>query len=207
MPIFFLAGFIFKSSGQQVTPMNTRKFINVSVAAGFSQATLSGSFAGKWRVAKNKKWNVGLGLRVTLFDGHNNEFYIAPARLTRSSSIPFVIILARQETQNIGTLTVGSPLVFSVNAFAEMDYQFSVHWSGGINIDLIGFSFSSATLSMLQSNGHFLADRHTKPSGFNLLLTGANDKGSLNPEFFIRYSIGRQRPFTNITLQDMIYKI
>lgn len=73
-----------------------------------------------------------------------------------------------------------------------MGYHFTPKLYGGINIDVIGFSFGQKSSAILTSNGNTQTDPASKPSAFNLLLTGDHDKGSLNSEFFVRYQLGKQ---------------
>ena len=59
----------------------------------------------------------------------------------------------------------------------------------GFNIDVIGFTVGRTTSAVLTSNGVTKAEIAAKPAPFNLLLTGDNDLGSLNSEFFLKYKL------------------
>jgi len=79
--------------------------------------------------------------------------------------------------------------VSSLNLSANFGYALSSDWSLGFNIDLIGFSVGRKSSAILTSNGVTRNEPLAKPAVFNLLLTGDNDLGSLNSEFFLRYKL------------------
>ena len=81
------------------------------------------------------------------------------------------------------------PFINALNATANLGYHFSDRFYGGINIDVLGFSFGRKSSAILTSNGNTATEPKAKPTAFNLLLTGDNDLGSLNSEFFLKYRI------------------
>ena len=120
------------------------------------------------------------------------DFTTAPARLARSTTIPFVIVFAGQVTQNWDTLTVQRPLTNSLNITANFGYNFNTRLYGGFNIDLIGFTAGRTTSAILTSDGYTTTEPAAKPTTFNVLLTGDNDRGSLNSEFFLKYKAAKR---------------
>jgi hypothetical protein len=168
---------------------NKNIFADLTGTVGSSQGSVSASYVYNWKLWNKKKFEAGLGLRWTTYFGTKKDFITAPARLARSSTIPFFIVFAGQETQNWDTLTVQRPLINALNISSNLGYNFSKRWYAGFNIDLIGVSFGRNTSSILTSNGTTITEPSTKPSAFNLLLTGDNDKGTLNSEFFLKYKI------------------
>ena len=174
---------------QQKPLMHINQFVDVSSAIGSNEGTISASFARNWRLGNKKKLEMGLGIRATSYFGAKKEFYTAPARLARSNTIPFAIVFAGHEEKNVDTLTVQRPLVASLNLSANFGYHFGSKWYGGINIDLIGFTVGRTTSAVLLSNGNTTTEPAAKPTAFNVLLTGDNDYGSLNSEFFVKYKI------------------
>lgn len=171
---------------------NKNVFADVTGAIGSSQGAVSASYVHNRKLWKRKKWEAGLGVRWTSYFGTKKDFVTAPAKLARSTTIPFVIVFAAQETQNWDTLTVQRPFINALNISANFGYNFSDRLYGGFNIDLIGVSFGRNTSSILTSNGATTTEASTKPSPFNLLLTGDNDKGTLNSEFFLKYRIDKR---------------
>jgi len=182
--LFFSASFI---SAYAQTKRNI--FADVTGTIGTSQGSAALSYVHNWKLWEQKKWEAGLSVRWTTYFGTKKDFVTAPARLARSSTIPFVIVFAGQETQNWDTSTVQRPLINALNLSSNFGYNFSMRWYAGFNIDLIGVSFGRNTSSILTSNGATTTEPSTKPSAFNLLLTGDNDKGTLNSEFFLKYKI------------------
>ena len=169
------------------------QFIDLTGTIGKNQGTVAFSYVHNWKVGKKKKFELGAGARWTTYFGTKKDFVTArPASLTRTSTIPFLIVFSGLQEENIDTLNVQRPLINSMNASFNMGYQFTKKLYGGINIDVIGFSFGRKSSAVLTSNGNTQTESDAKPSGFNLLLTGDHDKGSLNSEFFIRYQIAKQ---------------
>ncbi len=178
------SGFLFAQS----SPLpRINKFADLSGTAGSSQGSVAGSFVYNWRLGKKKRWEAGLGIRSTSYFGTKKNFTTAPARLARSTTTPFIIVFAGQKTENWDTLTVQRPFINSVNISLNFGYNFTSKWSGGFNIDLIGFSFGRKTSAILTSNGTTRTEPEAFTPAFNVLLTGDNDYGSLNSEFFLKY--------------------
>lgn len=168
------------------------RFADITVTGGKSQGAVAASYVYNWRLGSKKRWEAGLGIRYTGYLGTKKDFTTAPGRLARSTTTPFVIVFAGQKTENWDTLAVQRPLINSINLSANFGYSFSPQWSLGFNIDLVGFSFGRKTSGILTSNGTTKADPVVKPAAFNVLLTGDNDYGSLNSEFFLKYRLDKR---------------
>ena len=181
----------FSGYSQQPKPLpNTNEFVDLSGTIGKDQGTVALSYVHNWRTGKKKKFELGIGARWTTYFGTKKDFVTAgPASLTRTFTIPFLIVFSGLQEENIDTLQVQRPLVNAINASFNMGYHFTPKLYGGINIDVIGFTFGQKSSAVLTSNGTTQTEPSSKPAGFNLLLTGDHDKGSLNSEFFIRYQV------------------
>lgn len=165
-------------------------YIDVAGTAGASQGSAAASYTYNWKIGSKGKFEIGAGARWTSYFGTKRDFISAgPARYTRSFTVPFIIFFAGQKEENFDTLTVQRPLVHSVNAMVNLGYHFNSKWYAGFNIDLIGVSFGRKSSSVFTSNGVTRTDPDSRPSRFNLLLTGDHDKGSLNSEFYVRYQL------------------
>lgn len=175
-----------------VHAQNKNVFTDVTGTIGSKQGAASASYVHNWKLWERKKWEAGFGVRWTSYFGIKKDFVTAPAKLARSTTFPFVIVFAGQEIQNWDTLTVQRPFINALNISANFGYNFNSHWYGGFNIDVIGVSFGRNTSSILTSDGTTTTEASTKPSTFNLLLTGDNDKGTLNSEFFLKYRIDKR---------------
>jgi len=171
---------------------NINQYLDFAVAFGNHEGTATFSFVHGWRFSKKKKLEAGFGLRATSYVGSKREFYTAPARLARSTTVPFAIVFAGHEEENLDTLTVQRPFTIAVNLSVNAGYYISERWYAGLNIDLIGFTVGRTTNAILHSDGTPTTEPAAKPAPFNLLLTGDNDYGSLNSEFFVRYHLSKR---------------
>jgi len=161
--------------------------VDFTAAAGSSRGSVAASYLYNWRMGKKKKFEIGLGARLTTTFGTKQEYITAPAKLSRTNTIPFATVFSGENTANWDTLTVQKPLVASLNATINIGYNFSSKWSGGFNIDLVGFSVGRKSAAVLLSNGVTRSEPEAKPAAFNLLLTGDLDYGNLNSEFYLKY--------------------
>jgi hypothetical protein len=181
----------FCSNAQQLPRVN--RFADLSATFGSEQGTVAASYVHNWRTGKNRKFEIGAGARWTLYYGEKKDFVTAgPASLTRSFTFPFLIVFAGQKTENLDTLTVQRPLVNMINLSFNMGYHITPKLYGGINIDVIGFSFGQKSGAILTSDGNTQTEPEATPASLNLLLTGDHDRGNLNSEFFLKYQVGRR---------------
>lgn len=174
---------------QKKTGNSINRFADITGTVGSGRGTAAISYVHNWKLGKKQKWEAGLGARLTTYFGTKQEHTTAPAKLSRGTSVPFVVVFAPQKTENWDTLTVQRPLNASVNISANFGYAFNQRWSAGFNIDLIGFTVGRKTAAILTSNGITTTEPMAKPTGFNVLLTGDLDYGSLNSEFFLKYKL------------------
>lgn len=120
---------------------------------------------------------------------YQKRFYNRSCKAGTFHHHSFIVVFAGQKTENWDTLTVQRPFINSVNLSVNFGYNFNSKWSGGFNIDLIGFSLGRKTSAILTSNGITRIETDASPPAFNVLLTGDNDFGSLNSEFFLKYKL------------------
>ena len=165
------------------------EFLQATAAFGSQEGTGSFAWVYNWRVGKKRKLEAGLGLRWTSYLGNNKEFYTAPAKFARSTSIPLLVVFSGHEEQNVDTFIVDHARTNSLNLSLNVGYHFGAKWYAGANIDMIGFTFGSRSQAVLQSDGVHTYEPSASPSPFNLLLTGDDDIGALNSEFYITYQV------------------
>ncbi len=166
------------------------QFVDVAATIGNSQQSFAASYVYNWRLGKKKKWELGTGFRITSTSGHNLNYITAgPASITRGTDIPFLVVVSSQKTENWDTLTVQNPFTTSLNASFNLGYNFTKKLFGGCNIDVVGFTVGQHTSATLTDKGNSIIEPIAKPTAFNLLLTGDNDLGSLNSEFFLKYRL------------------
>ena len=163
-------------------------FVDITGTVGSSQGSVSASYVHNWRLG-SRKIEAGIGARWTTYFGTKIDFLTSgPARKTRSYTTPFLIFFAGQEEENFDTLTVQRPLTNSLNLTINLGYNISSRLYAGFNIDVVGFSFGRKGTGILTSSGKTTIDPNAKPVSLNALLTGDHDRGTLNSEFFVKYS-------------------
>lgn len=202
--IVFLVS-VLSASAQRIST-----YADATLGGAKYQGTLALSYVHLWRLGEKQKLGIGVGGRFTSYLGANQYYITAPAQLTSGSTSP-LIIFQDNITANIDTFLIKSPQVNCLNLSINIDYQLSEKISAGFNIDAIGFSFGS------RQNGNYINGPVGKMSGatpttFNVLLISDNDRGSLNSEFFLRYSLndvwglkaGAQFLFTEYTTSSKI---
>ncbi len=185
IPLFLMCFMIGHS--QQKATSNKSKWVDLAATAGSSKGSVAASYVYAWKTGKRQRWEIGLGARLTSAFGEKIDFITAPAKLSRSNTVPFLIVFAGQKTENWDTLTVQRPFTNSLNLTANFGYNFSSKWKAGFNIDLIGFAFGRKSSAILTSNGVTRTESEAKPAVFNALLTGDLDYGNLNSEFFLQH--------------------
>lgn len=189
--IVMFAGFINSFAQQQQLPANNQ-FVDLTATVGKDQGAVAASYVYNWQLGQKRKFEIGIGGRFTSYFGTKKDFLTAPAKLARSTTFPFIIVFAGQQEKNFDTLTVQRPFVNTVNLTANLGYHLSSRWYTGFNIDVIGFTFGKKTNAVFTSDGVTVTEPVAKPAAFNVLLTGDNDYGSLNSEFFLRYDLNQR---------------
>ena len=184
--------FLYANMNAQTGPAKINRFADFTATAGKSQGSLAASFVNNWKFGKKKRLEAGLGLRWTSYFGSKTDFITAPAKLARTTTTPFIIFFAGQREENFDTLTVQRPFTHSVNITINLGYNFTERFNAGFNIDLVGFTFGRKSSAILTSNGNTMIEPSAKPTSFNVLLTGDNDYGSLNSEFFLKYKLNKK---------------
>jgi hypothetical protein len=180
------------SKAQDSTRSKISRFVDLTATIGKDQGSAALSYVHNWKMGKKKKFEMGAGIRWTTYAGQKKDFVTAgPASLTRTFTIPFLIVFAGQKEENLDTLAVQRPLIHAINLSYNIGYDITPRLYGGINIDVIGFSFGRKSSAVLTTEGEQMTESDSRPSAFNLLLTGDHDKGTLNSEFFLRYKISR----------------
>jgi len=190
--IFLLVPVLLCAGAINAQERHSYSLTDLAASVGSSEGTVAASYVYNWRLGKRKRAEIGAGLRWTSYFGGTKNFTTAPSRLARSTTIPFVIVFAGQETQNWDTLSVQRPIVHSLNLTANFGYSIGHRWLLGFNIDLAGITFGPNRKATLTSNGIPSQEPAAKPARWNVLLTGDNDYGSLNSEFFLRYKLNEK---------------
>ncbi len=144
------------------------------------QYSVAISYNYVWRFGKQQKFELGTGARLTYYSGGPSRFYFsAPASIASGGN------------ENIDTVLVNSPSIYSLNLMLNFGYRFTKKISAGFNIDLIGGSFGNEKLASY-IGGVNSSPAPVRPTSFNLLQGDNYDHGNLNSTFFVRYHINPQ---------------
>lgn len=184
----------------QVTD-KTSKYASATMALGGGMGNVSIDFFHLWKLGKQKKFEVGLGGRLTSVFGSNQYFSSAPPDLARNNNY-------------VDSVFLGSVQINALNIALGFGYSLSSKFSVGFNIDAIGVSFGST------QQGAYIKDLQrtntaASPTVFNVLLVDVNDRGTLNSEFYARYQvsekwllkIGLQHVFTEYSTNAQVQQV
>lgn len=186
---------------QQKSFPKKQQYADLSFGFGNSQVSIVGGYYHNWNFGKKNRFFVGTGVRFGNYSGKNISFLSAPASLAAEES-------------KTDTLFGPSPSIYSFNTFINLGYNLTAKLQAGFNIDVLGFSFGPEGSPVFRSNGGQVTTK-AKPTSFNLLLVGNNDRGTLNSEFYLRYKFNDklglkgsyQYLFTELTTETKVQTI
>lgn len=194
---------IFHSYAQQkknydyVPPSQTNLDLNLAVGQG---ASLGAAYTRLKSVSKDNRLKIGFGARLTTFYASNRDFLTAPAKLTTGKQGP-AVFFADIIPENIDTIQVSNASVCYINLKVGLQYTFR-RIDLGADIDLIGGTFGVKREATFRNQ-----NLRAKPTNFNILLIGDNDRGSLNSEVYLRYWLNYRLAIrTGISYQFIEYK-
>lgn len=144
---------------------------------------------------KRKNLKLGYGIRIHALFGVNRRFVTAPAKLTRNVTGPLAVFAEKQKN-NYDTIFISRPQTNAINVFFTIQYTFKQRWDLGFILDLVGMSFGPKQVSIYTSSknppGMYAQAQSAYPSGFNLLLLGDNNLGTISTDLFLRFWITNQ---------------
>ncbi|CAN5386088.1 hypothetical protein BH10BAC2_BH10BAC2_49450 [soil metagenome] len=156
----------------------TKDFADLGFGFGSSQGSVSASYIHNWHLGKKRKIVIGTGARFTTYFGKNIDFLSAPPSLAG-------------DEKSTDTLFAPKPSISALNVLINLGYNLSPKLQVGFNIDAIGFSFGPNGSPTFTGNGNTINTK-AKPTGFNVLLGGNNDRGNLNSQFYLQYLFGKK---------------
>jgi hypothetical protein len=163
------------------------KLLEFTAGAGSFRGSFSLAYFQTVKLGQANRFGIGAGLRLTSLVGANLYYITAPAELTSGGTSP-LILFKENIAANIDSLLIKTPQVNSLNLLINIQYQVSERITAGFNIDLAGASFGKRTRGNY-INGYSGKNTQAEPTPLNLLLISDNDRGSLNSEFYGRYSL------------------
>lgn len=192
---------ILSASAQQKSTTINQPYVDFTIGIGSSEMSFASGIFYNWTIGKKKKIFIGTGARLTAYTGKDKYFTSAPSNLA-------------SEINKTDTLFSTKTNIYALNALINLGYNFSPKFQIGFNIDLLGLSFGPESSYKFQGNGS-QTNTIAKPTTFNLLLVGTNDKGSLNSELYVRYKfnqkfgmkIGYEHLFTELTTSTKIQTV
>jgi hypothetical protein len=161
------------ATAQKTDNPKTQQLADLSFGFGSKQGSVVAGYFYNWNLGKSKKFFIGTGARFNAFYGKGVNFTSAPSSLAG-------------DKLKEDTLLAANPGVYSINLLINLGYNITPQLQAGFDIDLLGASFGPEGTPIYISNG-VPATTKAKPTGFNTLLVGNNDRGSLNSEFYARY--------------------
>lgn len=178
------------SAQDDARPKTTFADLTLGVGSGFT--TAAASYQYQWMFGKKKKLLMGVGARFNGFFAMDAYLVTAPAKIVKGETGPGALF-KNSITANMDTVFLPKAQTFSLNFMISIAYAITTDLRAGFNIDVIGASFGGQKAgTYINGNGPggaYTSPVQASPTGFNLLLTGPNDIGSLNSEFYLAYSL------------------
>lgn len=159
--------------------------IDLTSAFGIKDVSLSFSYEYNFEIGKAKRLELGIGGRITYYNGQDKEYITAPANLTKGKTGPLVLFTSKQE-KYLDTILIGKPGLTAINLLVNAGYKISPKVIAGFNLDIIGFSVGKKQTAEYLHNGE-KAIVSAKPASFNFLKIDDNALGSLNSELYLVY--------------------
>ncbi len=177
--VIFLTGLTIGINTNAQTIINKKQqHVDLSFGFGSSQGSIAAAYFYNFNLGKNNKFIIGTGVRFNAFYGTKINFLSAPAKLASDNA-------------KIDTLLAPKPAMYAFNALINLGYNISPKMQAGFNIDLLGLSFGPKGNPTFITEGTSIATQ-AKPTAFNVLLVGNNDRGTLNSEFYLRYKMSKK---------------
>jgi hypothetical protein len=164
------------AKAQKIDNPKTQQLADLSFAFGNKQGSIVAGYFYNWNLGKSKRFFIGTGARLTSNFGKGSLYTSAPSDLAG-------------DVVKTDTLFTTSPTMVGMNVLLNLGYNITPKLQAGFNIDVIGFTVGSKSEPRFTQNpvGYLVGD--AKPTAFNILLVGNNDRGTLNSEFYARYKI------------------
>lgn len=172
-----------------ISPWEKRIGITGAFGEGATSTTLG--FSHLYGFGSSRRFKLGYGVRLSSFFGSDRKFTAAPPDLA-SQDDPQYFSVGQPFFGNNDTESKSQ--INAINLGLYTEYSITEKVLIGFNIDVVGFSFGAKKDGSVYDETSLggltiINDTSAKPTSFNALLIGDNDRGTLNSEFWIGYRI------------------
>jgi hypothetical protein len=179
-----------KAPFTRTTTIINERFSELSFGIGNKQSSVVAGYFYNWNIrkkklyageqitamGKSKSFIIGTGLRISSNFGKGSLYTSAPSALAG-------------DVNKTDTLFTSSPTMVGMNVLINLGYNITPKLQAGFNIDVIGFTVGAESKPTAPFNPSGFLISSAKPTPFNILLVGNNDRGTLNSELYARYKI------------------
>lgn len=169
---------LFAQDSNELPSMRAQSFVEGGIGFNANHTIIKAGYYRNWRLSENKrffdKMYLGTGIRFTGFGAKEIRFTSSPPGLYNS-------FLA-------DSIFAPAPALYAINIFFNIGYQLSERMQAGLDIDVVGLSFGPNGSPTFISNG-VAQTAKVNPTPVNTLLIGANNRGSLLSNLYLRYKI------------------
>lgn len=159
-------------------PARAQSFVEAGIGFNANHTITTAGYYRHWRLSQSKpffdKFFIGTGLRFNGFGAKDVRFVSAPPALYK--------------TFGADSILTPSPAIYTTNIFLNLGYQITARMQAGFDIDVFGLSFGPNGSPTFISNG-VPQTAKVNPTPVNVLLVGANNRGSLLSNLYLRYKI------------------
>lgn len=201
--LFSLTSFVFAQDSEELTKP-AQSFVEAGIGFNSNHTVLSAGYYRAWRLSESKsffdKMYIGTGGRFSGFGAKEVRFTSAPRGLYR--------------TNNADSIFTPAPAIYAINIFLNLGYQINENFQAGFDIDLAGLSFGPNGSPTYISNG-VPQTAKVNPTPVNVLMVGANNRGSLLSNLYLRYKINNrwgvrasyQTFYAEITTEELLQTV
>jgi hypothetical protein len=191
VPLIFLLC-IGGSVAAQDEPRPKTRAVDLMLGIGSGVTNVATSYQYAWKYGKKQRLTMGIGMRFNGLFASDKYYVTAPAKIVKGEGGPQAFF-KKEIPANMDSVMMPSASIFALNFMVNIGYAISDRFSAGFNIDVIGISFGKQQPGVYINgnapDGITSKPVEAAPTGFNLLLIGENDLGSLNSEFFVAYAV------------------
>jgi hypothetical protein len=179
----------------QDEPRPRTRAVDFMLGIGSGVTNVATSYQYAWKYGEKKRLTMGIGMRFNGLFASDKYFVTAPSKIVKGESGPQAFV-KMEIPANMDSVQIPSASIFALNFMVNIGYEISDRFSAGFNIDVVGISFGKQQPGVYINgnapDGITSKTIEAAPTGFNLLLIGENDLGSLNSELFVAYELDEQ---------------